>query len=707
MEKEFVEISEDGRLYQQDQELFKGRELGSVEPEKLEEVKKYYSGIFSDLERYVNASLEKIKEIEDPRERGRHLDRLRKEILHTDAIGDFDLLLKKVSSHEISQDDPKDSKETGDLNEAESASGKESTGEETTADSDKENSSEESSGDEEEPEIIISEFLGDFVELAKKANELAGRNDWQYIQQDLENLRFRWNELLQAATHLANEPGYNYLLAELEKAEKAFAERRAAHKEKRREQRKSNLEKRMRLLEQLQQIVDKKRWQAFKQVNQLNDRWEQIRDLPQDEETRNQEKLFRELFDTFNEKKVAYLVKKAQKEEENLTGKLAILDKMAFIVASGSSEDAPWVQLDEEMEVLTRQWKKIGHVPLEQSDIVWDQFKAIREQYFDRKFEFNPSFRKETQKNIRKKTIICENAEALLEKEDLAAAVREINNLHKRWKKVGPIPKGQNDELWERFNEATRKFNDRKNASLDIIRDQEHENYQKKLELCEKAESLSESTDWQRVTRELDELMQNWKDIGPVPRRKSGKIWKRFKKAMDDFYNNRRKHYKEVRDQQKKNLDEKSEVVAELGKLLEVEDTEEMVRLARALQERFKKIGFVPIKKKDKIEKEYKEVCDRIYQRVRKSGKQTGEQTLAMTPAAGSRHMRTEFVKLKKECDKLQEEILRYNDTKTFINPSGKGNDLIDEVQKKIDRVQKRLDEKLEKLEKLRRELDG
>ncbi|MBP3192799.1 DUF349 domain-containing protein [Natronogracilivirga saccharolytica] len=716
MEKEYSKITSDGRIIQIDNKYFEGKELSKADPEHQDDAVQYFTRMFSGLEKYVDACLRTVTNMEDPEQRNSKLQILREEVKNAKAIGDFDALMGKIDEASGESRPPEQSvsdKEPADAGRAEQVQETPETGESgDDRDADKkvpdtekaETEKPESEKKDEEkqlkPAADYPEPVSELAELTEKAESLSGQSDWQFVQHELDNIRFKWEEILQADETLSSEDSYPELLERRLAAEKEFAKRKEDWQKQRRERKRQNLDRRAKILDKLQDVIDKKRWQAFREVNKLNNQWEDIKDVPNDSESEEQEKKFRDLMKEFNDKKVEILVKRAQKEEENLVGKLTVLEKMEQIVSSLGEDSENWEQTDKEMEELSRQWKKIGRVPAEQADQVWEKFKTVRDEYFAKKMKYNKAFRKKTQKNIRKKTALCETAEKLLEDDDLAVAVREMNNLHKKWKQIGPVPKEKNDELWERFNEATRKFNERKSRNLDTIREQERENYEKKAALCEKAEEIRDRTDWTEAASDMQKLMETWRETGPVPRRKAQKVWNRFKKAMDTFYENRNEFYKSVREEQKANLEEKRKVIDELSRLAGSEEPDKAVDQFKELQEKFKKVGFVPLRKKSKIDKDYKEVCDTFYQRLREKGKGAN----AERASSADKSRRSELFRLKKECDELHEEIMKYKDTMTFINPGGKGNVLIDEIQQKIDKTEEKLEKKQEKLEQLRRD---
>src|SRR5690606_959772 len=364
-----------------------------------------------------------------------------------------------------------------------------------------------------------------YVELVNKANELKNNSDWQYVAMEFENIRTKWSEGPELDVDRKKE-----LYAEITAANELFSQTKKDHYEKQQERKKINLERREGYLEKLRAIVEAKRWSAFNEVYSIQKKFEETRPLPANADVQNEE--FNKLMDIFNEGKVEYLVKARQKEEENLMIKLAILDKMESIIKTISKDTKDWVNIEKEIEGLSTQWKKVGRVVKEKSDEAWERYKSLRDQYFGLKMEFNSEYRGELEKNLKVKTSLCEKAEALLNEKDLAVASKEINLLNKRWKETGPVLREKSDGLWDRFKAVIDKFSEIRNENLDTIREIEQKNLELKEALCEKAEQIAQTEGAEEQREIIEKLFQQWNAIGPIPKRKTKKIWARFKKAI-------------------------------------------------------------------------------------------------------------------------------------------------------------------------------
>src|SRR5699024_7245181 len=195
--------------------------------------------------------------------------------------------------------------------------------------------------------------------------------------------------------------------------------------------------------------------------------------------------------------------------------------------------------------------------------------------------------------------------------------------------------------------------------------------------------AIIDTDDFDKGHTRMQNLMDRWKKIGPVARKKSNKIWKQFKGAMDEFYDRRREHFKEVKEQRKENLREKNEILDKLRELGRHEDPIRAVDIAKGLQEKFKNAGYVPIKHKNKMWKQYREACDVIYDRFRaaKSGDKFDQELAKADLDTNDRHqiqkIRKKFKKVEKEAKALKEEVLNFKEKKTYFNPSGGGSSLL------------------------------
>jgi exonuclease VII small subunit len=416
--------------------------------------------------------------------------------------------------------------------------------------------------------------------------------------------------------------------------------------------------------------------------------------------------------DEFEDHKVDRLVKKLEKEEENLELKLLLLDKMDGTVQKLDENTSNFEELEGAFNKLISQWRKVGRVPSEKNQALWNRFNAVQDTFNELRFKFDKKYRESIEKALEKKKKLVKEAQALVDQDNIAQAARKVNKLHKRWKKAGNLPQKEENEMWDLFKAATDKFNELKSDNLDVLRKQEEENLTKKHALIEKAVEAKDTDNFDTGHQTMQNLMSQWKKIGPVPRKKSSKIWKQFKGAMDVFYDRRREAFKGQRKDQKENLARKEQILEKLAELGKHEDPALAVQEAKKLQEEFKDAGYVPIKVKNKIWKQYREACDVIYDRYRSLGADLGmEKKLAnqgIDPDTRKDIIKyqKERDKLKKDVSKLESEMIQYEEAQTYFKPTNKGNALKDELQQKIDKAEKSIEKKQDRLSELRKQID-
>lgn len=684
-ENDFAYVTSEGEVKLKETSLFEEKTLTTVDAESAQNQVEAFQKAFQNLEAKVNNFIKEVEEsTNEEREKIKEkFDDLVSEITAADAIGDFESLVENAKSK--IEELEKTAKESA----------------EKISDTDPE-SDEEETGDT-DSEVNETELY--YQELAEKAEEIVKLTDWAYVSMEFDNIDNKWKEGPDPS-----EIDIKPYREKIDELRESFEEKKKAHYEEQKKIREENLEKKKNLLKELKEIVDGEKWTKTREVGKIKGKWEQIRPIPEQEEEKLQSS-FDSYISTFEDHKVDRLVKKKQKEEDNLTGKLVILEKMEQFV-KGLDDSSDWKEADKDFSKLTKQFRKIGRVPVEKNREVWGRYHDAQDTFHSMRFKHDKKYRNKIEKFLAKKKKLIDEAEALVDTNDLADAARKVNKLHRRWKKVGNLPQKDENEMWDRFKAATDAFNEMKSNNIDQLREQEDENYNEKLKLIERAEEIKDSEEWEKTHNEYQKLMDKWKKIGPVPRKKSGKIWKKFKGTMDHFYDRRRDHFKEVKEQRKDNLEEKEEVLSKLKDLKDHDDPIEAVNIAKPLQEEFKKAGYVPIKHKNRMWKEYRETCDVIYDRFRAAkaaeevvGRENVE-NYSVDDIADIREKQKEADKLQKEIKSLSSELLQKKESLSYFKPSSSVSSLLDDVKKKIDKAEKEINKKEEKLQELEIEID-
>ena len=710
-ENKFAYVTEEGELYLKKSAHFDVRKLTVFEPENIDKELENFREEFSVLEKKVNEAVSAWNDLQqdelDTAIKG--YEELKTELSNAVALGDFDSLVESMDSaienlrerlKEVDREEDDDDEVVEGQVVAEAEAEVETESEEETSSI---TADEKAESEEADDETSPAEY---YKELAKKAEQLIELTDWPYVSAEFGNIDTLWSE--------GPDPGDLEISAyrqRIDKAKETFVTRKEEHFEEQRRIREKNLEKKTKLLEELKKIVNDKNWTATREISRIKNKWDQIKPLPSGKAEELQSP-YEKLIEEFDDHKVDRLVKKKQKEEENLIGKLVVLDKMDSLLKSLESDDKDWNAAERELEKLNKQWRKIGRVPVEKNQELWSRYHDIQDQFHQIRFKHDKKYRQQIEKFLSKKKRLIKEAEALVDDPDIAAAARRVNKLHRRWKKVGNLPQKEENELWDQFKAATDAFNDKKSENIDQLREQEDLNFEEKKKLVQKAEELQNSDEWDSTHDKLQQLMKQWKEVGPVPKRKSGKIWKKFKSAMDVFYDRRREHYKEVKEDRKENLEEKQEILNKLKALTDHENPIKAVDEAKPLQEEFKKAGYVPIKYKNKMWKEYRETCDVIYDRFRaakSAANVVGKENVSdftTDDIAEIQKKQKEAARLRKDINKTHGELIQMKESLSYFKPSGKGSSLLDEVHKKIETAENNIERKEEKLYEIEKEID-
>ena len=466
-----------------------------------------------------------------------------------------------------------------------------------------------------------------------------------------------------------------------------YKRERAEYNRQQDAQREDNFVKKQAVIEDLKTLVEKQEdiSSTFPAFRELQNRWREIGPVPATK--------FRDLNDTYQfyvEK--FYDMVKINRDLRDLDFKKNLEAKQEFCEAAEKlAENENVVEAFRELQKLHEQWKEFGPVAKEYRDSIWERFKAATA-VINKKYQGYFEGQKERQQeNLEEKTKLCEQVEAIAEKEVKSSnewnqLSSEIEEIQKKWRTIGFATKKENQKIYDRFRAACDKFFARKREYYSQFKDSMNENMEKKLSLIEKAEALKDSKEWKKTTEALIDLQKQWKEIGAVPRKKSEQLWKRFRAACDEFFNERDKNSKPENDYYG-NLKAKKALIEEIN-AYESKDPEADQAAAREFAEKWRAIGFVPYKEKEAIQKAYSEAIqakfpDFSLRGPRNAGRSTGI----------SRKPMNEKDRLVQEYNKLQQDIVTYENNIGFFSASKNSEPLIQQMQERIEAAKQELKE--------------
>jgi hypothetical protein len=307
----------------------------------------------------------------------------------------------------------------------------------------------------------------------------------------------------------------------------------------------------------------------------------------------------------------------------NLEIKNELLERLRKLIASEESS----LSLDE-FKVIQEEWKKTGPVPGPQSQELWNNYKALVDIFYNNRSIFFDLKELDRKKNLEAKKEICEKMEKLSELDSINQALRELKILHEEFRVIGPVPKEEQDALWNRLKAASDKIYDKRKEYLQQQKVQQEQNYTAKLELIENAAAYStfESgriDDWKVKTTELQALQEAWRKAGAVPQDKAKELSNKFWDACKAYYKKKNTFFKELDKKREENLTRKTALCEKAEALKDNQDFEATARTIKDLQKQWEKIGQVPFKQKDKIFNRFKEACDQFFDKKREQAAET------------------------------------------------------------------------------------
>lgn len=491
--------------------------------------------------------------------------------------------------------------------------------------------------------------------------------------------------------------------------ERAFKElyarykgRRAVYFQNLEKEKQDNLDKKLEVIDELRNLVENTEDlnRSYPEFRALQARWREVGPVPQ-----ARVKDIYETYQHYVEKFYDYV--KINNELRDLDFRKNLEAKTALCERAEALEKSPnVVEAFAQLQKLHEEWKEFGPVAKEYREEIWDRFRAATSRINKMHQSYFENLKVQQKENLMAKTALCEKAEGLAQKEindsnGWNAVTKEFEDIQKEWRKIGFASKKDNQKIYDRFRAACDKFYNRKRDFYVEFKEQMTSNMDRKIALCEQAEAVMDSTDWKKTTDFLITLQKQWKEIGPVSRKKSDQVWARFRAACDHFFDKKEKNYGGIDPQYVENLNAKQAIVDEVNAYVSSGDLREDEKAARAFADRWNAVGFVPFKEKDKIQEAYRSAMSARFPDFRISGGGRGKASRGRGPRLETSPARQERDRLLQKFRKLESEIATYENNIGFFASSKKADSLVKEFQKKIDAAKEELAELEEKIHQL------
>ena len=541
-------------------------------------------------------------------------------------------------------------------------------------------------------------------EILRRATDIVAENETP-DKEEIDNLKTTFYKLhiaerdAEQKAYLENggDPNtYQVLPDPVEEAFKAqmgvIKERRAKLFLEQEQEKQENLQKKNEIIEKIKAMATSpdeanKSYQAFKELQQ---QWKEIKAIPAEKANelwRNYQLYVEQFYDL--------LKLNSEAREYDFKKNLELKEKLCEN-AERLADEKDIISAFHQLQELHQEYREIGPVSKELREQIWARFKAASSVINKRHQQHFEEMRANEEENLAKKTALCEKVESIVAVENKGAAdwekrTKEIIDIQAEWKTIGFAPQKMNVKIFERFRTACDVFFSRKAEFFKGMKEKYAENTEKKKALVEKAQQLSESTDWKSTADKLIALQKEWKTIGMVPRKLGDKLWNDFIAACNHFFEARNAAHAGTRGEERENLSKKKAVIAKLKEMMGT-TPDNAAETIKQLIEEYNAIGHVPFNEKDKVYAQFHDTLDKLYKELNISVASQKlddfKSNLKTLAKKGADVVDNERGKLMRRYEALKSEIQTYENNLGFLTAkSKKGNSLVDEMNRKVERL--------------------
>ena len=533
------------------------------------------------------------------------------------------------------------------------------------------------------------------LQAINQQEELADKTELDTLKQTFYRLR---NAEVEAAQKTFEENGGDVaaFVAPKDDLETQFKEIMSSIREKRNalkaaeeQEKQANLAKKLAIIEQMKELADSPEDanKAYHEFKKLQAEWNEIKNIPADKTN--------ELWKSYQlqtEKFYDLLKLNNEFREYDFKKNLGIKIQLCEAAEKLATEEDV-ISAFHQLQKLHQEFRETGPVAKELRDEIWNRFKAASTAINRRHQQHFEEIKEKEQRNLDEKIVICEIVETMeYDKmatfQDWQDKTEEILALQAKWKTIGFAPQKMNTKIFERFRKACDDFFRRKAEHFKSIKGSMNENLEKKKQMCERAETLKDSQDWKNTAEILTKLQKEWKEVGPVAKKYSDPIWKRFVSACDYFFEQKSKAEAVNRSEEQVNLEKKKAIIEQLNTIDKEESPSDKSRdIIRELMKEWNSIGHVPFKEKDKIYKQYRTIVDSLFNKLNMSAskKKLNNFKSSLNKEA---NLYREREKLVRAYENMKSEIKTYENNIGFLSSSSKkGNSLVIEMNRKMEKL--------------------
>ena len=491
-----------------------------------------------------------------------------------------------------------------------------------------------------------------------------------------------------------------------------YKENKQKYIDRQEQQKAENLAAKQNLLDKLKELIDSEisLKEIYDQFKAIQEEWKGIGPVPQADTTeiwQNYHFYVEKFFDKVR-------INKELREldlKKNLESKIALCEKTEALLLEPSIFESFSL-----LQQYHNEWKEIGPVPDDKREEIWARFKNASDLINQKRREHYDLMAKEQENNYQAKLALCLRAEEVTKidfssMKQMNEAGNIASELLKTWRTIGPAPRQHNDEIWNRFKNTLDTFFEKKKESMRKIKEEQLDNYNRKVNLCIEAEAIAQRKDWKKATEELLNLQKEWKSIGFVAKKQSDAIWKRFRKACDDFFAAKKEYFSNIEANEQDNMAKKEELIRKVAETPLADTREENLNIIKSFQREWTEIGYTPIAEKERLWKAFRAAIDQRFDQLRanenemrKNNYQQHIQNI-LEDDNSSDALKKERKFLQNKIAQLTEEVTLWSNNLGFFASSKNADLLKAQFEKKIESAReeiKQLEEKLKLLKEVK-----